>query len=346
MVKVLKMAKPYVSSYPGIANFLGILQSYPQTEDWIFQNFIQVVYYENTNDQYLHEMTGSLLDLESGLWLIGQYSYCPFFSQYILNREILHQCSKDVVTFFKKMLDNDYYVNLYINHRMLSNTPFYGKEDHDNPVMIYGYDDETQEFLTAGYFYHNLHGFHKILYQDFVQAEKNVRNANDYSNDYIQRIQLLQFRSCIKYAFHKEELLQSLSDYLESRDHTNKLYFISDKKYYYGLSFYEKMAEQFMKYSIERLVQTLFDQKKMMLVRLLFLQKRGYITKKQTENFEIKTKDIIQNLEIIRNVILKNRMKYGEFRWPQHLKDELVKFVYLTKEEDYLLMKELYESIK
>lgn len=80
MVKVLKMAKPYVSSYPGIANFLGILQSYPQTEDWIFQNFIQVVYYENTNDQYLHEMTGSLLDLESGLWLIGQYSYCPFFS--------------------------------------------------------------------------------------------------------------------------------------------------------------------------------------------------------------------------------------------------------------------------
>lgn len=151
----------------------------------------------------------------------------------------------------------------------------------------------------------------------------------------------------IKYAFHKEEFLQSLSDYLESRDHTNKLYFISDKKYYYGLSFYEKMAEQFMKYSIdERLVQTLFDQKKMMLVRLLFLQKRGYITKKQTENFEIKTKDIIQNLEIIRNVILKNRMKYGEFRWPQHLKDELVKFVYLTKEEDYLLMKELYESIK
>lgn len=88
MVKVLKMEKPYVSSYPGIANFLGILQSSPQTEDWIFQNFIQVVYYENTNDLYLHEMTGSLLDLESGLWLKGQYSYCPFFSQYIYTNAV------------------------------------------------------------------------------------------------------------------------------------------------------------------------------------------------------------------------------------------------------------------
>ena len=347
MTRELQITKPYISSYPGIANFLSILQSHPQTEDWIFQNFIQVVYYENISNQYIHEMTGSLLDLESGLWLIGQYSYCPFFSQYILNREILHQCNSDIVSFFKKMIDDNYYVVLYVNHKMLSNTPFFQKEDHDNPVMIYGYDDNTEEFLVAGYFYHNLYSFHRITYQDFMRAEENVKNSNDYSNDYIHRIQFLRFRPNIEYTFNKEEFLQYLSDYLDSRDHTNKLYFITDKKYYYGLSFYDKMAEQFVQYSIdERLAQSLFDQKKMMLARLQFFHKKGYLTKGQKENFIRKTDAIIKNLEIIRNVILKNRVRYGEFEWPQHLKNELVDAVYATQRIDYLLTKELYDYFK
>ena len=292
-------------------------------------------------------MTGSLLDLESGLWLIGQYSYCPFFSQYILNRDILHQSNSDVVSFFKKMIDDNYYVVLYINHKMLSSTPFYQKEDHDNPVMIYGYDDNTEEFLVAGYFYHNLYSFHRITYHDFMRAEEDVKNSNDYSNDYIQRIQFLYFRSNIEYIFNKKEFLQYLLDYLESKDHTNKLHFITDKKYYYGLSFYDKMAEQFAKHSIdERLAQSLFDQKEMMLVRLQFFYQKGYLTKVQKENFIQKTEAIIKNLEIIRNAILKNRVRYGEFRWPQHLKDELVDAVYTTRKIDHLLTKELYDCLK
>lgn len=347
MFKELPITKPYITSYPGIANFLSILQSHPETEGWIFQNFIQVVYYQNINNQYLHEMTGSLLDLESGLWLIGQYSYCPFFSQYILNRDILHQSNSDVISFFKKMIDSDYYVVLYINHQMLSNTPFYQKEDHDNPVMIYGYNDAAEEFLATGYFYHNLYSFHRITYQDFIRAEENVRNSNDYSNDYIQRIQFLHFRPNMEYIFNKEEFLQYLLDYLESKDHTNKLYFITDKKYYYGLSFYDKMAEQFARHSIdERLVQSLFDQKEMMLVRLPFLYKNHYFTRAHMENLIQKTDDVIKKLETIRNVILKNRIIYGESGWPQHLKNELVDAIYTTQKIDYQLTKELYDYLK
>lgn len=347
MYKELPITKPYVSSYPGIANFLSILQSYPQTKDWIFQNFIQIVYYENLNDEYLHEMTGSLLDLESGLWLIGQYSYCPFFSQYILNRKILCHCSGETVKFFKKMLDDDYYIILFINHNMISNTSFYRKEDHDNPVLIYGYDDSTQEFLIAGYFYHNLYDFRRISYEDFKEAEENVRYSNDYSNDYIQRVLFLHFREQIQFVFNKEELLQSLSDYLESTDHTNKLYFITDKKYYYGLSFYDRMIIQFTNYSIdERLVQSLLDQKEMMIVRLLFLHEKGYLSKAKEEKLIGQIQDFVQKLEIVRNTILKNRILYGETMWPQHLKDQLIQSIHLIKREDYLITKELYDYLK
>lgn len=216
MKKILPIKKPYISSYPGVANYLGILQSYPQTEEWIFQNFIQVVYYENINRQYLHEMTGSLLDLESGLWLIGQHSYCPFFIQYLLDRKLLHLFCNDIVCSFKEVINNNYYINLYLNHKMIKNSMFFQNEDHDNPVMIYGYDDYTEEFLVAGYFKNNRHDFHRITYQDFMAAEMNIKSSNDYSNYYIQRIQFLKIRTDVNVKFDKSEMLLFFKDYLES----------------------------------------------------------------------------------------------------------------------------------
>ena len=107
------------------------------------------------------------------------------------------------------------------------------------------------------------------------------------------------------------------------------------------------MAEQFARHSIdERLVQSLFDQKEMMLVRLPFLYKNHYFTRAHMENLIQKTDDVIKKLETIRNVILKNRIIYGESGWPQHLKNELVDAVYTTQKIDYQLTKELYDYLK
>ena len=64
-----------------------------------------MIYYQNINESdVLHEMTGSMYDLEVGLRFLPLYIYCPFFYVRCINKEILLQES-DVIKYIIQLID-------------------------------------------------------------------------------------------------------------------------------------------------------------------------------------------------------------------------------------------------
>ena len=78
-MKKLRITNPQITSYGGIANMLSILESYSETYSWIYSNFVQMIYYQNKDGDYLHNMTGSLYELETGL------KYLPLYTIFTLD---------------------------------------------------------------------------------------------------------------------------------------------------------------------------------------------------------------------------------------------------------------------
>lgn len=62
MKKILPVEYPIVTGYPVIANALSILQTRPETMNWILLNLaVPIVLYDEDNDKILVDLGGSLM---------------------------------------------------------------------------------------------------------------------------------------------------------------------------------------------------------------------------------------------------------------------------------------------
>lgn len=339
MCKSLPFQIPAITSYQGIANLLGILKCYPGTEGWIYNNYIQLIYYENLSDDSLHDMSGSFFDLETGIRLVGHYAYCPFLNLSQIDRSFLEK--RSIVNFTKKMIDQKRYTILWLNQFVLPQSEYYQKSDIDNPVMVYGYDDREKNFMVSGFFTDGKYGLEKIKYDDYEIAFSKCCDPNDYT----KIILLVQFQQA-KVNFDLSEFLEFLKDYLDEKDHTSRFYYIKDKLYFYGLKYYDKVIEQYYqgKYDM-RLLHILYDHKIMMNYRLKYLLDSSYLSKNEYENLKELNDKLINKCKLYRNLLIKNRIVYHYKEWDKEKQMILLDNIKKLKDQDKAFMLLLYNSL-
>ena len=317
MQKMLPFSDPQITSYAGIANTLGILESYPNTEDFIYSNFFQMIYYQNINESdVLHEMTGSMYDLEVGLRFLPLYIYCPFFYVRCINKEILLQES-DVLKYIIQLIDLNYYFIGWADHYYIPNSKKYNNKHYDDVILIYGYNMSSRKLFAAGF----IDSFYRKIEINFCDFEKAIASEVEM-NKYAKNISLIKFDIDYKYKFDVKKFKKKVIDYLSSRDSDKRFDLIDDKKYWFGISYYDKILEQFLsKMQDMRLVHNLVDQKILMKNRLIFLKEEGYIKEYGLRNLFELNDTMLKKLIMLRNKTIKNNIRYQN-EWKAELVEE------------------------
>ena len=143
-------------------------QSY---KNWVYSNLIQTYFIidrENFNISYFYLGRNP-----------NPISYIPLLSYQGIQKKALKSMNVSSIGFVRTMIDSGYYIACLLNEFYIPSRKSYQNAHFSHGVMIYGYDDEKQSIMIAGY---NKTGYFNtdiLSYYDFEKAFWEVERESD-----------------------------------------------------------------------------------------------------------------------------------------------------------------------
>lgn len=168
-------------------------------------------------------------------------------------------------------LKRGFYIRGNYNEKYISTSNFYNKEDHMHDYLLIGFDEDRMCFKAIGYQSNLKYDYFNINFKDF---ELSLENSTDY---YVE-FNILEFNKEKKFTFNLSKIIKHLKYYLYSQNDTMR------EGVAYGLSAIEKLREYYIfQYnngdSLDfRYSRAIMEHKYLMLQRLAYLYKCGYIS--------------------------------------------------------------------
>jgi len=194
MFKILPFEKnAYFSVYQYDAFSFGILQANPKTYPWIYSNFIQ--YELNSGDVWLQQRQAIL-------------KTHIFDSNTIMSPRV-------IMEEIKQSILNEHYVAGLYDEFYIPQKFEYKKNHFLHDFLLYGFDDQTQEFFSYGYIkgegnYHICKEF-SIKYSDFIKSIL-LAQYNDCWTESLYRVKINENLNC---NFDRMRLCDELFQYLK-----------------------------------------------------------------------------------------------------------------------------------
>lgn len=194
MNKTLPFNKtPYFSIYQYDAFAFGILQANPKTYAWIYSNFVQ--YALNSEDVWLQQRNA----------ILKEYVYDS-------NTKMSPKVIFDGI---RQSILNDYYVAGIYDEFYIPQKLVYKKSHLLHDYIIYGFNDQSQEFFSYGYVaaggnYQICKEF-TIRYSDFIESILHAQYV-DYWTQYFYRVKI---NENLNWNFNRMRLCDELYQYLK-----------------------------------------------------------------------------------------------------------------------------------
>ena len=308
MERSLPIRYPSITSWTWIANTFAILETYDNTKEWLYNNFVNL--FCETYDEWV-----SLHYLPH----VEVFSISPFFKSALLERKIIRSISPDIITFIKKCIDLDYYVYCKVDDHFIS-------KDHKllHELLIYGYNDSNSQFDIADFTLSDSqkYTFSKTSYKNIQLSIDAVMDEEDDMQDGIGGDGGI-FIFCVnkhqKYSFNAELFKAYLDDYISCKCssnlyRTNKLeiptsFSVGLKKIRCGLAVYDTLIEyctnliEGKNYFYIQSFHVLYKHKKLMLNRLRYLKDK--LNFQISESILSEFESLLIHAEIIRNLGIK-----------------------------------------
>lgn len=153
--------KPVIITYNNKSFPLGIIQSLgDKTLPWIYNKYINCVYFPNQERKY---------DLCMEDWWFTREKV--FSIQLLrLSPEYLEFENFDVISIIKECLGKGIYIYGYLNERFIPTKSAYNRYDHNHEYLIYGYNDDKEEFTFIGYNSNDRYEKYYIKYSDYIKS--------------------------------------------------------------------------------------------------------------------------------------------------------------------------------
>ena len=213
----------------------------------------------------------------------------PLLETRWLDRDLISIVDEDIVQFVIKYIDKDYYIQLYLNEFYIPDRSSYNKKKNIHETLIHGYDLYDETFSIIGYnkmgqyvssklnFSDFKRAYMKIDYSDFKEAYMKI----NYSPNHMAKIGLLKYENNRHYEFDLDLVSEQLRDYIESNNTSEKFRMLdTPEDGIYGMETYHYLihclSEQRNNYDI-RLLHILWEHKKCMLNRLIYMEDKGYL---------------------------------------------------------------------
>ncbi len=304
------MKYPPITCYPYQADLLSVILNYDKAYPWYINNFV-LLESPKKND------FGFRIDFYSTLL----WKTCPWIYYQRISRELVSNGWDSIIKFILQSIDLGYYVHFNVNTFYVSAySDWYGKTNLLHPIFLYGYDDESRILYAADNFKNGKYSYELISYDELILGYNNIEYAFGGSLngelDWLNGIELINFRDKYGYEFNIESLILDLEDYLQSTNREKKCWKRSDSYWKenctYGIKIYDILSEYITKISDGnfqydvRPFHVLWEHKKVMLERLEYLSSLGYLSDASLlyNNY----KEIENKCLLIRNLFLKCMM--------------------------------------
>lgn len=312
MKHMLPVENPIITHDPPIANLFSILGSDSNTESWVMNHFVNL---------YIHkdEIFDNFYDRNA--FFYG----CPWIQVVQIRREIVLRICSRIIEYVKALIDEGFYIYCMGNTEYIS--AYHNDRYWAHNLMVYGYDDVSQTFYLSDFFENGKYTRATCSYEELEKALQTAQMNRHFVN-LIYGMKLKE----IEYKFEVDMLLEKLTDYLGSVNlfckyrtrmdeefYSNKggnaYYYFSYAEmkdlYYFGLSFYDKLADMAEKKSLrlKRPLDLLYEHKLLMSRRLDFLWNNRYVRDSDYDKLKRTCDDMVRLSLIARNKYLKDQIR-------------------------------------
>lgn len=312
MKHMLPVENPIITHDPPIANLFSILGTEPNTESWVMNHFVNL---------YIHkdEIFDNFYDRNA--FFYG----CPWIQVVQIRREIVLRICSRIIEYVKALIDEGFYIYCMGNTEYIS--AYHNDRYWAHNLMVYGYDDVSQTFYLSDFFENGKYTRAACSYEELEKALQTAQMNRHFVN-LIYGMKLKE----IEYKFEVDMLLEKLTDYLGSVNlfckyrtrmdeefYSNKggnaYYYFSYAEmkdlYYFGLSFYDKLADMAEKKSLrlKRPLDLLYEHKLLMSRRLDFLWNNRYMRDSEYDKLKRTCDDMVRLSLIARNKYLKDQIR-------------------------------------
>ncbi|WP_042199096.1 hypothetical protein [Paenibacillus camerounensis] len=227
--KILPVIHPTLDSYSKVGHILSIVQSYNQTEDWLYSNFIQLVY-----------KNYALVKYDTFNW------FCPWIHDQKLSREFITiKWKRDFAEFLRDSIDLGYYIRFDIDHFYLDVSDSYLKNNRVHDIFVYGYSMENKMFYVSDNFRSGMYSTEMVKMEQVQEAFEQYISKNKPDHD---DIKLMSFNANAKYQFDKKYVINALTNYLEAKDVSRPKSLLNEpvEGIAFGIRVYERLNEYYL----------------------------------------------------------------------------------------------------
>lgn len=286
--KQLTLVNPVITAHGTVTHINAIIRQSDKSLPWINSNFIQLEYGD-----------ADLLDFH--MPLIERH--CPFIKYQKIERKLIKLLKIDLIDFFINCLNLDQYVFISVNRYFMPPYEFfYNKINRDHGPIIFGYDTEKKTFDIADYF-GGKYSFKKVSFSEIYEGYSNVVNENS-------AVEIFEFNHDADYSFNINNVVNYLSDYVESRNSHQRLgIYYNQPQWNYGLEVYQKLEDVLNEilyknrsdFRDRRSFHLFWLHKHLMFKRLIHLEESFLIRSGRSDAYKI----IESNAMLIKNIYLK-----------------------------------------
>lgn len=287
-------------SYMGISVCSPVNNAYL---NWLATNFIQLYCYKDFD---IHAIP---LNYNAGLYLNDDfYSFCPYLRVQNIKYSLLKKNNISITKFIIEALNDDNYVDVYLNEYYVPQGKGYGKYDYYHGNMIYGYDLQTEIFNIVGYDENSLVRHSEITFKQFEKAIIEDGREGWYRTGLLSIFKLHPY---FTYTFNVKLMITQLEDYINSKNSLNGFYLMEneDSRVVHGISVYDYLKENITNFQRDvRPLHVIWEHKKMMLIRLNYLKFHNLINNNDFEFLYSEYSSIERIAVQTRNLQLKNNL--------------------------------------
>lgn len=277
-----------------IFNPLTIIEAYDGTKEWLLSNYIQLCapseYYIYGEDdiEFLNFYPKYFSDFESF-----------YLRTHNITESILELSEEDLIKNIIRWIDNDYYIETFVDESQLPGTYMHKyKDKRINEQLIYGYDREAEILKLTAFDETDHYATIDISFFDFVKAffseqtKRFSRESNWISVGQEYGLILYRFRKDLKFTFDIKNIMIQLDEYVNGKNSALHFKWLNDEKmnFVFGINVYDAIIKWMSLYETEyvdhRVLFGLWDHKRIMLERIKYLEDNGYLDKNVKYSFD------------------------------------------------------------
>ncbi len=328
MKKVLEVEYPMITTFPGYAALFSILQTDPLSIDWLYANFVQTFAIQIINGVSDFPYAGCFFgdfDLRQKAHTHADFIFLhrecgPPLSVFEMPNELIFETYDSFVGFLKNMIQREMYVYAFVDAAKISK--YQKPEQFNHEVLIYGFDDETQEIFFSD-FPVSKSGKYSFTTCSYAEMETAWKKQQEIPFPSIKSTAIIKKSNSSRYRLHGQYIKEQLQSYMHPsyeqedsfNDYVESTYQFADwkTKTYTGVHVYDYLESFLVNGAREGTLDHLpffamFDHKQFMLKRLLRMQELGLFNK-NIDVFITQYNDIVQKMKLI--VILVLKLKYS-----------------------------------